>query len=226
MVCASFACHPGPSSADASPDAPAPPALRTEPYFVGDVRHDAVAFIPERRDAAPLVLLFDPGGHAETAVTRWIPAARAAGWIVASTPRTYNGTPDESDAREMLSLLRALEVDFKVDRARVYTGGTSGGGCGAYVLAILHPDEFRGGFIQTAHLGSWRDGELAGKVSRRDQRFYLFTRDQDFNRAGTHGLATAMQAAGLEVTLVEHPGGHEGMRSDEIGPAIAWMTRP
>jgi len=185
-----------------------------------------VVFVPERRGPKPAVVLFDPHGNAQVAVSTWIPAAREAGWIVASTPAVMNGTSDESDEREMLALLRALEVDFEVDRERVYTAGVSGGGCGAYLLAITHADVFAGSFVQTGHLGPWRTRGLATKVTRHDQRFYLFTRNEDFNRGGTYGLADAMHAAGLEVTVVEHVGGHQGMNPGEISAAIAWMSRP
>jgi poly(3-hydroxybutyrate) depolymerase len=231
LLCAlAAACRTESSSkevtASVAPDAASAPALRAEQYFVDDVRRDAVAFVPDKPGPKPLVLLFDPSGNAGASVTRWLPAANAAGWIVASTALVRDGTPDESDAREMLALLRALEIDFEVDRTRVYTGGWSGGGCGAYLLAILNPEVFRGGFIQAAHIGSWRDRGLAGRVVRHDQRFYLFTRDEDFNRKGTLDLAKAMTAEGLDVALVERAGGHEGMRPDEVSAAIAWMSRP
>lgn len=199
--------------------------LRAETYLVGGATHQGVVFEPPQRGPKPAVLLFDPGGNAQAAVERWAPAAREAGWLVASTPEVRNGTPDESDTREMLGLLSALRVDFEVDPARVYTAGVSGGGCGAYLLAIMHSDVFAGAFVQVSHMASWREYDLASRPARSEQRFYVFTRHEDFNRKHSGDLAQAMRLAGFGVTLVEEPGGHEGMRDAEIRTAIAWMGR-
>jgi poly(3-hydroxybutyrate) depolymerase len=132
---------------------------------------------------------------------------------------------DADDAREMLALLDALKQRHQVDERRIYTGGWSGGGCGAYLLALVRPQTFAGSFVQVAHMGSWRENGLASRISRTDQSYYLFTRTNDFNRPAMRQLASALRGAGLEVTFVERPGGHQGMTAEDVTAALDWMQR-
>jgi len=201
------------------------PQTQVLTYEVGGARRQAVVFVPSKPGPKPLVLLFDPNGNAQGAVNTWMPAANRAGWVVASTPQVRNGTSDADDAREMLGLLVALKQLLPVDGRRIYTGGSSGGGCGAYLLALTRSDVFAGAFVQVAHMGSWREHRLASRISRFDQGYYLFTRSNDFNRQAMRQLASALESARLEVTLVEQPGGHQGMTAEEVAAALDWMQR-
>jgi predicted esterase len=201
------------------------PAPQAVSYTLDGIPRQGVSFVPDRPGPKPLVLLFDPNGDASGAVNTWVPAASKAGWIVASTPRVRNGTADVDDAREMLALLDALRQRHQIDGRRIYSGGWSGGGCGAYLLALTRPEIFAGSFVQVAHMGSWRENRLASRISRTDQSYYLLTRTNDFNRPAMQQLATALRGAGLEVMLVERPGVHQGMSGEEVAAALDWMQR-
>ena len=66
---------------------------------------------------------------------------------------------------------------------------------------------------------------IAGDLASPRLRFYLFTRQDDFNRPATAALESAMQAKGCRVTRVERPGGHAPMEAGEVEEALAWMNR-
>jgi poly(3-hydroxybutyrate) depolymerase len=168
----------------------------------------------------PLLLLFDPSGRAGSIVRRYMPAAQRKGCIVAASTHVRNGSADDDDERELLSLLETLRSQYPVDAQRVYTAGFSGGGCGAYRLAIVRRDVVRGAIVECGHMGPWRE---VGGQARSDSAFYLFTRSTDMNRAATHELAGVMRAAGCRTELAEQPGGHTPMEGAEIDAALAFM---
>jgi predicted esterase len=168
----------------------------------------------------PLILLFDPAGLAWSIVGRYSDAARARGWIAASSYGVADGTSDEADTEKMMALLEFVRSRRKVDDRRIFAGGFSGGGCGAYRLAIVKSEILRGAIVECGHMAPWRSvGDLAnGSLS-----FYLFTREQDFNRPATRRLQTAMEGRRCRVVEVEKPGGHAPMSPDEIGAALEWL---
>ncbi len=213
-----------PSSPSTVPAPPTPIAEVTEVTFAPG--HRGVVFEPERLGpwtARPLILLFDPGGNARGIVDRYSKAAHQHGWLAASAFGVADGTPDDADTTEMMFLLEYVRSHHPVDAGRVFTGGFSGGACGAYRLAIVKAEVFAGAIVECGHMGSWRDvGHMAG----RSLRFYLFTRDGDFNRPATRRLRDAMQAKRYRVTEVERGGGHAPMEDPEVSEAMDWMEAP
>jgi predicted esterase len=178
-------------------------------------------FVPALQRPMPTLLLLDPGGSARRIVQRYMPAAASHGWILAASDMVRNGTQDEADERELVDLLAHVRGHAAVDDRRVYTGGFSGGACGAYRLALVRPDLFAGAIVECGHMGPWR--ELAGRAVA-NQAFYLFTRGADFNRLPTQQLRGAMEAAGCRVTLVERSGGHSPMTPAELPAALDWLA--
>jgi poly(3-hydroxybutyrate) depolymerase len=209
----------GASHAPASP-AGAAPKPHAVTYGAG---REGFVFAPESPSGPrPLLLLFDPSGRAASIVRRYTAAAQQRGCIVAASSHVRNGSADADDERELLSLLDTLGTQYSVDAQRVYTAGFSGGGCGAYRLAIVRQNLVRGAIVECGHMGPWRE---VGGQARSDSAFYLFTRSTDMNRAATHELAGVMRAAGCRVQLAEEPGGHTPMEGAEIDAALAFVLQ-
>lgn len=185
--------------------------------------HRAVVFVPARVEPAsprPVLLLFDPGGDAEFIVNRYAKGAAQHGWIAASSFEVRNGTADAADTETLMALLQYIREHHAVDESRVFSGGFSGGACGAYRLAIVRP-EVSGAIVECGQMSSWRE---VGASARSSLSFYLFTRTEDMNRVATNNLLEAMQAKGCRVTKVEREGGHAPMSPAEVPEAMNWMV--
>jgi predicted esterase len=188
-----------------------------------DVQRKGAVFEPPgvtTSTPCPVILLFDPAGLARCIVERYSDAARARGWIAASSYGVADGTSDEADTERMMALLEFVRSRRKVDDRRIFAGGFSGGGCGAYRLAIVKSEILRGAIVECGHMAPWRS---VGDLASPSLKFYLFTREQDFNRPATRQLQTAMEGRRCRVVEVEKPGGHAPMTPDEIGAALEWL---
>ena len=112
---------------------------------------------------------------------------------------------------------------YKIDPARIYVGGHSGGGRAASALALLYPDLFRGALMMMG-VDWYRDLPVADKpgaswpapfnkpphdllrLARERSRLVLFTGDRDFNRAQTRVVDREMRKDGFKhVTYLEPP---------------------
>lgn len=189
-------------------------------YRVGGANRHGAAFVPDGVHKPPLLLLLDPAGAAGQIVERWRQGAAQRGWALAASDHVGNGTSDESDRVEVLALRTHMSTRWNTDAARTFVGGFSGGGCGAYGLALREPHWLRGAIVENGHLGPWRQH---GHLARSDTSFYLFTRSADFNRDATEALARALRSAGSRVAFVERPGGHEPLGAGETVDALAWL---
>jgi predicted esterase len=197
--------------------------IREVNYATG---HRGAFLEPAQLDPAiprPVVLLFDPLGNARGIVDRYARAARQHGWLAASTFEVADGTPDDADTNAMMSLLDYVRSRHAVEVTQIFTGGFSGGGCGAYRLAIVKSEVFAGAIVECGHMAPWRE---VGDMASRSLRFYLFTRDGDFNRPATRRLKDAMLAKRCRVAEVERAGGHAPMEDAEVSEAMDWMEAP
>lgn len=202
-------------------------SLRTSAHSVRptpwDIRYGntgaGVMFAPSSTRPMPALLLFDPSGNAGRIVERYWPAASKRGWVLASSRNVRNGTPDESDRQEMLSLLAHVRTQASLDPRRIYAAGFSGGACGAYRLAIVESQTFAGA-IECGHMGPWRE---VGSRVRAELSFYLFTRDADMNQPAMRELQRNMNAAHCRTLLAQRPGGHAPMSGDDVEGALQWL---
>ena len=220
-----FGARPAVSAASSGrPPAGDPDTLQVLDYTDSSAApHSAVLFAPPLAtgaSAAPLMLLLDPSGSATGIVTRWRKAAKHHGWLLASSPAVRNGTPDENDRRELISLLAFMRTKFRVDARRVFSSGFSGCACGAYRLAVMEPDLIRGAVVENGHMGSWRE---VGDRAQGNLMFFLFTRTSDFNAPATRTLQEKMQEKGFLTTYFELPGGHEPMTADDLEAPLRWI---
>jgi len=203
-----------------------------KPGTPGDLLQE-IAYAPGHRGAlfvpasitpstpSPFILLLDPSGDARSIVSRYASAAAAHGWIAASSFEVADGTSDDADTETLLSLHDYVRGRYALDEARTFAGGMSGGGCGAYRLALVKPGVVRGAIVECGHMRNWRE---VGALAEPSLRFYLFTRNNDFNRPATAQLCEAMEGKGCRVTMVEREGAHNGMAPAEVSEALEWMA--
>jgi tetratricopeptide (TPR) repeat protein len=112
---------------------------------------------------------------------------------------------------------------YKVDPARVYVGGYSGGGRAASALTMLYPDVFRAGLMQMG-IDYFRDLPIPDRpgmhwpsvfskpprelyaLAHDRSRFVLLTGERDFNRAQTRVIRAELAKEGFRgVTYLEVP---------------------
>jgi tetratricopeptide (TPR) repeat protein len=112
---------------------------------------------------------------------------------------------------------------YRIDPARVYVAGHSGGGRAASALALLYPDVFRGALMMMG-VDWYRDLPVSDKpgaswlapfhkppqdllrLARERSRLVLLTGERDFNRASTRAVeAEYRRDAFAKVTYLEVP---------------------
>ena len=95
------------------------------------------------------LLVFVPPWEDPRVPQEWIPALLRSGTIFVSAARSGNDA-DVLNRREPLALLAAWNVmqHYRIDPARVYVGGFSGGSRVALRLALAYPDIFRGALLE------------------------------------------------------------------------------
>lgn len=203
--------------------ATASPVFAQEPLprgqVVASVRVAAVAgqsyalYLPTGYTPArpwPLILAFDPAARGQTAVDRYRAAAERYGYIVAAsnTSRNYRNNDDSVTAMATDVLTR-----FRVDDARVYTAGMSGGARVA---------------LGTALASSGIAGVIASSAGypdatpRKTLPFVIFATagTEDFNHLEMRRLD---QALTTPHRLVIFEGGHTWLSSALAIEAVEWL---
>ena len=108
-----------------------------------------VLYVPEQAPPAGygLLVFISPSDHALLPL-RWGPVLDRHGMIFVSPAHAGNDTKD-FERREPLALTAAANVmaRYKIDPARVYVAGFSGGSRVALRLALAYPDLFRGALL-------------------------------------------------------------------------------
>ena len=115
-----------------------------------DPRRERFAvYVPARAPPAGYgLLVFVPPWEEAVLPPGWAPVLDRDGVIFVSAARSGNNASPLS-RREPLALIAAanLMARYKVDRARIYVGGFSGGSRVAMRLALGYPDLFRGAVL-------------------------------------------------------------------------------
>ncbi len=102
-----------------------------------DASESYALYLPSGYTAArpwPVILAFDPGGRGTNPVGRYRAAAELYGYIVAGSNNSRNGSADTSHA--VSAMWTDVTARVRVDPARVYTAGMSGGARVAMAVAL------------------------------------------------------------------------------------------
>ena len=137
-----------------------------------------------------------------------------------------------------------MQKTYKIDAARVYVSGGSGGGRCASMLAVAFPDVFTGGgypiigcnYFRRVDMGVGEDGRVRYfqrhferpsakllQLAMNERRHVLLTGDKDGNREQTQAYAEAMKKDGFKyVTYLQVPGmGHQTPDAEWFEKGIA-----
>jgi len=160
---------------------------------------------------APLMLHTGAGGGNANAAKMYAEAAELAGWIIASSVESRNGTSFEANHVHAKRCVEHLLANLPIDERRVYFTGGSGGGAMSFYNALR---------IQSAGnmplIGYSSDGTF-----EKNQYCYGIGGTKDYNRYATAGAVAQFKDRGFHRL---HPGGHDG------GPAwigvegILWLN--
>lgn len=163
----------------------------------------------------------------------WLAALEAAKLVYVAAERGGNGA-DVLDRRVPLALhgLAGAQARTRIDPARVYIGGFSGGGRVASRIAAGYPDVFRGGlFVATSDgLGS-SDAPvppLERLAALRAGRWWFAVGDEDpENAAITHDAFKHWQRlCALDSRLLRVTGwGHRNLDGRRLRQALAFLER-
>lgn len=120
-----------------------------------------------------------------------------------SQKRTWQA--DSGDAKRALDILGEVEMEYKIDRKRVYLTGLSMGGIGTWNLAIAHPEKW------AAIVPICGRGDASKAEAIKDLPCWCFHGDADWNVPveGSREMIDAMIKAGGKPKYTEYPGvGH------------------
>jgi predicted peptidase len=143
-------------------------------------------------------------------------------WIGAN----HSGNRVRVARRMSLALLATALADshFRIDPARVYVSGFSGGGRTASAVAPEYAQIFKGAiYICGVNFWDGRKPELMDQV--RDNRYVFLTGSKDFNRSETRRVHRAYRRADVEDVLLLEVAGmdHRMPPMEELATAIDFL---
>jgi predicted esterase len=171
------------------------------------------AYSPER--AWPILYCFDPGARGRVPIDLLRESAGKYGWIVAASNVSRNG-PFDVSLKAAEDMWRDTHERFRIDPARVYTAGFSGGARVATVLALMTGQV--AGVIACS--GGFPGGRIPEKVG-----FSLFVTGgtEDFNLDEVRDIELQLTARNAKVRLAVFEGPHEWAAAPTMAEALAWM---
>jgi len=182
---------------------------------------EGAIYVPSGRAGPfPLVVVCDASFTLGDAVRRFARHAQRYGYVLASTRSVGRGA-SPSDGEETEVLIEQVRSMAELDSSRVMLAGCDAAAECAYRLAVLEPEVYGGAIAELPNISVWRD---IAAFARPGTPFYLFTRTSDPRRELTYTLKDEMEHRGMIVTVVELPGGHEGMSGEDIDGAFQWMN--
>lgn len=203
--------------------------LSKHTFEAAGLRRTLYLYAPaESLDSPPALLLALHGsyGKAEEMAERWMPAARANGFIVAAPvarkPAAWQIRADGPGF--MRAVVDEVERLHAIDRRRIYLFGHSGGAVYALTLSMLESEYFA---ATAVFAGAWRQPNefIAVPHARRAIPVALFIGDRDeyFPLQDVRKTHEALQQAGHPSNLTVLPGRtHSYTRvADEVNQA-AW----
>jgi len=196
-------------------------------YQLGDESFEVV--VPDGEPPAAgwgLVVWVSPwefGGLAQVAGPTLTNVLNARHMIWVGANRAGNDRPRLDRWGLAVDAADQIQRLYRIDPARVYAAGHSGGGRAASALALLYPDVFRGALMMMG-IDWYRDLPVSDKpgaswlapfhkppsdllrLARERNRLVLLTGERDFNRASTRAVDAELRRDGFaKVTYLEVP---------------------
>lgn len=186
-----------------------------------DENHHYALYLPAGYYSAdeeswPVIYTFDAAGRGSVPVELFTEAADRFGYIIAGSNISENG-PWEPILKAAENMMKDVESRFKVDSARRYTSGFSGGARVAAALAVLY-----GTFEGVIGCGA---GFSPNYPPHFDLEFsYIgLIGDRDLNYLEMNSLDDWLGKYRIDHYIYEYPGNHEWPPSEVLTDAVLWL---
>lgn len=151
--------------------------------------------------------------------------------VYASPNGTGNSEADMRRCALTLDALAQLRKDFNVDEARVYVGGTSGGGAESTIATFLYPEDFRASLnsVRSFSLTSSTCLPFAGSSEIRavqdyEQPYAFISGPGDFNYAYMPRTVESFEEHNYVVRFFDIPGmKHQTASPETFDKVIQWV---
>lgn len=128
----------------------------------------------------------------------------------------------ELSEQDVMTVLRRMRRDYKVDERRIYILGHSMGAIGAWHLAAKYPDVW----AAIAPFSGMGDPDSAARMRAIPQFVVHGDADPTVAVAQSRAMVDAMKKAGLDVVYIEVPGGtHNDIVAPNLGVAFDFFDK-
>ena len=194
------------------------PGKVTDPVVTAaDARQSYALYLPSAYNTQkkwPVIIVFDPFARGAAAIEPFRAAAEKHGYILAGSNNSRNG-PAQPSLDAFVAMYNDVRARFRVDDARVYTAGLSGGARVAGMAAASCDGCVRAVIACGAGLPALRED-----ARRRLPAYYFTVGRYDFNYFEILGAARRM--SGPRAVAV-FDGAHEWPPADVAERALAWL---
>lgn len=150
----------------------------------------------------------------------------------------FKGGNEQEEVRRIVLALdtaATLKKMYRIDDARVYVGGMSGGGIMAMQAQLNNPEVWAGAI---SHARGMNTGNFKGyhtetkcftaadfnEMSKMKQRFAVISGPDDFNYAHCQKSSAAWKQAGFDIRFFDVPGmGHGNAPAADFEKALDWV---
>jgi len=186
-----------------------------------DNDHHYALYLPGNYDTSdyqgwPVIYAFDAAGRGALPVELLSEAAETFGYIIAGSNISENG-PWETILKAAEMMITDVEARFKIDKARRYTAGFSGGARVAAALAVMY-----GTFEGVIGCGA---GFSPNYPPNFDMQFsYIgLIGNRDYNYQEMMLLDDKLNTFRIDHYICEFPGSHEWPPAPVLKDAVQWL---
>jgi predicted peptidase len=180
-------------------------------------------YVPkDLKSKAPALIITSCTGATKADLDSNKAIADKLGWVLATCAGTKNHQDASLNDRYIYATYQSLISKNQIDQSRVYIYGFSGQAVQAMMAVFLHPSKFKGAVAICAHAGAM---PYANWEMLKDKKFYLISRDQDWNLLDNRTMHQAFLENGISDTLVVTRGQHGPKTRRELFEACKWLQR-
>jgi predicted esterase len=180
-------------------------------------------YVPKNLKAkAPALIITSCTGATKKDLDSNKAVADSLGWVICTSSRTRNHRDHKLNDADIMATYATLLSVYPVDPAKVFIYGFSGQAVQAMMEVFLHPTKFKGAVAICAHAGAM---QYANWEMLRDKRFYLVSRERDWNLNDNKQIHQAFLENGISDTLVITPGQHGPKTRRELFEACRWLNK-
>jgi len=172
---------------------------------------------------APALIITSCTGATKADIDSNKAIADKLGWVICTSAKTRNHRDSRRNDADIMITYKTLTAKYPVDTARVFIYGFSGQAVQAMMAVFMHPSKFKGAVAICAHAGAM---SYANWEMLKDRKFYLISRERDWNLLDNKTMHQAFLENGIPDTLVITKGQHGPKTRRELYEACKWLNRP